>query len=211
MRFDRHQPLSAHSPCPFCAPATFTHVLTETPELMLVADNAPLVEGHLLIVPRAHYSCFGATPASLDAELTPLLAEVSEFCATVYRPALIFEHGIFAQSVPHAHLHIVPVGGLSAAIMGQQGAHPVSDLNDVRAYHSGIQHYVYLAQAASDGKPAGALFPPDMGTYVGVLSALRHRSQRMNPSFAPQHIRRMGSGPMMAAVAERWAEWHDSR
>ena len=95
---------------PFCDPATVATALTTSEHFYLLADNAPLVEGHALIIPRDHYACFGALPAAWDDELLVLKGRVARFEIELYRPAIFFEHGVFGQTVYHAHLHAVPLG-----------------------------------------------------------------------------------------------------
>ncbi len=58
--------------CAFCKRTEIFHILKETPNFLLVADHAPLVEGHILIIPKQHYACFGDAPAKLDTELLTL-------------------------------------------------------------------------------------------------------------------------------------------
>jgi len=65
--------------CAFCNHDEITHILKETPRFLLAADYAPLVEGHILIIPKSHYTCYGDVPGELDAELFALKAEVQHF------------------------------------------------------------------------------------------------------------------------------------
>ncbi len=96
--------------CAFCQRGEISHVLKETPNFRLAADHAPLVEGHLLVIPKQHYTCYGDVPAEFDAELTTLKQEVQAFFARYYAPAVFWEHGVFRQTVFHAHLHCFPFG-----------------------------------------------------------------------------------------------------
>jgi len=71
---------AAYNPgCSFCNHNEITHILKETPRFLLAADYAPLVEGHILIIPKSHYTCYGDVPGELDAELFALKAEVQHF------------------------------------------------------------------------------------------------------------------------------------
>ncbi len=45
--------------CVFCHRSEITDILKETPHFWLAADHAPLVEGHLLVIPKQHYACYG--------------------------------------------------------------------------------------------------------------------------------------------------------
>jgi diadenosine tetraphosphate (Ap4A) HIT family hydrolase len=55
--------------CAFCKRTEISYILKETPNFLLAADHAPLVEGHVLIIPKQHYTCYGVVPNPLDAEL----------------------------------------------------------------------------------------------------------------------------------------------
>src|SRR5579864_8803574 len=96
--------------CAFCNRTEVTHILKETPRFLLAADHAPLVEGHILIIPKSHYTCYGDVPGTLDEELLALKNEVRQFFARYYVPPVFWEHGIFRQTVFHAHLHCFPWG-----------------------------------------------------------------------------------------------------
>jgi diadenosine tetraphosphate (Ap4A) HIT family hydrolase len=197
--------------CIFCRRDSLDIILAETEHFFVLADNAPLVEGHLLIVPREHYACFGAVPAALDEELLVLKTRVARFCATVYRSASFFEHGVFGQSVAHAHLHAVPLGpsGLRIHELAAPDGRPAASPADVRAWYEAHGHYFYLESppdSLDSSDPAAteaAVFPPQQGTYIRVLTMLRERSHIYNP-WQPQLIRRMQGQPKMRALAEKW-------
>ena len=86
--------------CAFCQLGDIAaNILKETTAFLVVADHAPLVEGHILIIPKHHYACYGEVPAALDAELLALKREVQQFFAQFYAPAVFWEHGVFRQTV----------------------------------------------------------------------------------------------------------------
>src|SRR6266699_3802138 len=76
--------------CAFCLHDDTTnndivrYTLKETSTFRIVTDHAPLVEGHLLIIPKTHYACYGAAPAELDAELFALKDEARRFLSQFY-------------------------------------------------------------------------------------------------------------------------------
>ncbi len=73
-------------------------------------DRAPLMAGHVLVVPRTHFETLGDLPAD----------QVGPFFQTVQHLAIAVEKGMRAegcfvatnirisQSVPHLHVHLVP-------------------------------------------------------------------------------------------------------
>ncbi|MBF6591830.1 MAG: HIT family protein [Ktedonobacterales bacterium] len=194
------------SGCPFCQRETLAVILEETPHFFLLADHAPLAEGHLLLVPHAHYACYGAVPAALDDELPRLKERIAVFLTTTYGPFIFFEHGVFRQTVPHAHLHAIPIGSADFSLRGLAGMYgqPVRSLADVRAWYAERGHYFYLEQPAHGARPAQAtIFPPELDHYQHVLGMVR-RAARHREEWLPQPVRRAIGSPKMRSLAEAW-------
>jgi diadenosine tetraphosphate (Ap4A) HIT family hydrolase len=210
MRFDGPAgPPPTDGSCPFCDPATQVSALATTEHFYLLADNAPLVEGHALIIPRDHYACFGALPISWDDELLALKGHVERFEIERYRPAIFFEHGVFGQSVYHAHLHAVPLGpsGLDVHALAAPDGRPVEGLADVRDWWETQGQYFYLESPLDDTeRTEAAIFPPREGPYVRVLTMLRQRSHIYNP-WQPQFVRRMNGDDKVRALAAQWSDF----
>jgi diadenosine tetraphosphate (Ap4A) HIT family hydrolase len=184
--------------------------LATSEHFYLLADNAPLVEGHALIIPRDHYACFGALPAAWDDEVLDLKARVERFEIERYRPAIFFEHGVFGQTVYHAHLHAVPLGpsGLDMpALAASAEGRVVTGLADVRDWWETRGQYFYLESPLDQSEATeAAIFPPREGPYVRVLTMLRERSHIYNP-WQPQFVRRMTGEDKVRALAAQWADF----
>lgn len=201
--------------CVFCRRADLTALLAETDNFYLLADHAPLVEGHTLLVPKQHYACFGAIPAALDAEFLALKRRLADFLTAAYSAPAFFEHGVFHQSVYHAHLHAMPFGRLDLppGLLTAEDAHPVSTPADLRRWYVAHGHYFYLevphppaATFASSPPPTAAVFPPDETRYWQVLAALRHAAQRQT-DWHPQPIRRDLGRPLMDSLCDKWRHY----
>jgi histidine triad (HIT) family protein len=101
--------MTTNDPCVFCenvagrAPATNVR---EGPDALAIVPLGPVVDGHLLVIPKAHVPDFGHDPdVSADTMWrAALLAQKSD------QPMnLITSRGREAtQSVFHLHLHLVP-------------------------------------------------------------------------------------------------------
>ncbi len=195
--------------CPFCAPETLDTVLKETPEFLVLADHAPMIEGHVLIVPRDHYACYGAVPEGLWSEFLTVKRAVRAFLERAYLPPVFFEHGVFRQTVFHAHLHAFPFGHIPLDI--RKLAHPdgriVRSLDDLRGWYLERGHYFYLEQTPEAGQaPTAAVFPPVEARYFAVLGMLRE-SASAHGGWDPPAVRRMLGVPKMRAVATKWREY----
>lgn len=194
--------------CVFCQRSDIeAYILKETPNLRLVVDHAPLVEGHLLIMPKTHYACYGDAPAFLDEELFALKHEVQRFFQQYYDPVIFWEHGVFHQTVFHAHLHCFPFGPLPQSqldLCQELCAEVVRSQDDIRNWYASKGYYFYL-------EPEKAfLFAPQTETYFRVIQEIfwHHvsaRNQQKTWRSTGQRIRE--AGPWLASTFAKWHEF----
>ena len=192
--------------CPFCVPERLDTILAETPHFRVVADFAPLVEGHTLLIPREHFACYGAVPLAYEDELVALKRRVARFLRTRYRPAVFFEHGVFRQTVFHAHLHAFPFGPVNLRLfeLAHPEGRPVHHLADLHAWYAEHGYYFYLEQPrVGDRPPEAAVFPPEEERYFQALRALREQSG-VAGGWQPPLLRRATAGPRVAALEAAW-------
>lgn len=197
--------------CAFCHRGDLELVLADTQHFYVLVDNAPLTEGHLLIVPHEHLPCYGAVPAAYDDELAELKTRVARFLEHAYRTVCFFEHGVFRQTVYHAHLHAIPLGAdtLSANLPAEAqtvGGTIVQQQADVRRWYAATGHYFFVEQATRDAASAAALFPADESIYFKVLASLVSAAGR-HQSYQSQAERRLSGGARMRAVAQAWEQY----
>jgi histidine triad (HIT) family protein len=95
-------------PCPFCeilagrAPAD---IVKEWPEALAIVPLRPVVDGHVLVIPRVHVCDFADSPVVSAATMRC----AAELAAGHGSCNLITSKGQPAtQSVFHLHLHLVP-------------------------------------------------------------------------------------------------------
>ncbi|MEO7002332.1 MAG: HIT family protein [Ktedonobacterales bacterium] len=205
--------------CPFCERRGVEIILTQTPHFYVLADHAPLVAGHTLIIPHAHYACYGDVPAVLEAEFLALKRRMRRFLTAAYGVPSFFEHGVFRQTVYHAHLHALPFGPVGdfdvAALAATQGGAPVHRLADVRAWYTKRGHYTYLeipipAVQSVDRATRGqqdfgdaALFPPVMRSYRSALGMLQEQTATIG-QWRPPAERYAERAPLLAELAAKW-------
>ena len=106
-------PRSARKPCKFCSIASGSEPsFTVYADDLAVAflDYRPLLVGHILLVPRAHYETLQDVPDVVMAGVGPLLKRLSTAVMTGMEAqgSFIAENNVVSQSVPHVHFHIVP-------------------------------------------------------------------------------------------------------
>ena len=85
-------------------------IIHETSNFYVFHDGFPLLEGHLLIIPKKHILCFLELEKDngLKQEYLKLKNKVKEFLKDNYIDPVFFEHGKIAQTILHAHLHALP-------------------------------------------------------------------------------------------------------
>ena len=99
--------------CTFCQIANGeipAHIVHRDGEVVAFLDRAPLLPGHVLVMPVQHVETLDDLPDSL---LAPVFAAVRRTSVAVQK-ALAAEGSFVAtntrvsQSVPHLHIHVVP-------------------------------------------------------------------------------------------------------
>jgi len=197
--------------CVFCQRDTLSNILYQSEHFLLLADHAPVVAGHILIVPRDHYTCYGAVPAPLDAEFLHLKALVTGFCRATYRTPVFFEHGVFHQTVFHAHLHVIPVGSFpdDIATIATEAGRPVVSQADIRDWYETQGHYFYLERlVGDDGVPHAAIYPPNQQLYYRVLGLLREQTGPPG-GWSPQPMRRLTGTRKVQELTSAWRRYAD--
>jgi len=100
-------------PCLFCQIANGelpAHVVLRDENVVAFLDRAPLLPGHVLVMPTAHVETLDDLP---DGLLAPVFRAVRRTSIAVQK-ALRAEGSFVAtntrvsQSVPHLHIHVVP-------------------------------------------------------------------------------------------------------
>lgn len=120
--------------CPHCkiTSQAFTYMLEETDNFYIVCDAHPLIEGHILIIPKQHISCVGEYPEALFRKFLKLNEKVSQFLIQKYGSLSSFEHGIFGQTVFHSHIHYLPFDGKPTDIAPENKLSIIPDLSELR-------------------------------------------------------------------------------
>ena len=99
--------------CVFCriiAGEVPAHMVLDDDEFVAFLDARPVFKGHVLVVPRRHYVTLADLPVPV---VGPLFERVRLVSAAL--PVALGADGTFvamnnrvSQSVPHAHVHVVP-------------------------------------------------------------------------------------------------------
>ena len=98
--------------CIFCAliAGAELHPVYRDDDTVAFLDHAPVIPGHTLVVPIVHYDTLDDVP---DEALAPLFkvvrqASIAQQSALGAEGSLTLANTRISQSVPHAHVHVVP-------------------------------------------------------------------------------------------------------
>jgi len=81
-------------------------ILWESKNFFIKVGVGILAPGHVMIIPKQHITCFGALPRQLIEEF--MLIKKKDTIKSNFSEPIIFEHGVYGQTVNHAHLHFIP-------------------------------------------------------------------------------------------------------
>lgn len=195
--------------CTFCQRNEISYILKETSHFLVAADYAPLVEGHLLILPKKHYACYGDVPARLDKELLSIKDELRRFYTQHYMPVVFWEHGVFRQTVFHAHLHCFPWGNLEYDMDSSIHNAIVTTQEDIRSWYHAQGHYFYLEE-----EQMALLFAPEMDRYMRIVQQVFQKgmARRGGPNHPRTPQQRYAEGkPLIEATVARWQAFQQQR
>ena len=91
-----------------------SRIITQTNNFIVLPSLGPLMEGHVLIVPREHRLGMSGIPEAQYDELEEIFREVSIKITEEYGASLFFEHGDISREkkagscIQHAHFHVLP-------------------------------------------------------------------------------------------------------
>lgn len=83
-------------------------ILWESENFFVKVGVGILAPGHIMIIPKIHISCFGQLPKQLHKEFILIKKDVFDKIKSNFFEPIIYEHGIYSQSIKHAHLHFLP-------------------------------------------------------------------------------------------------------
>jgi len=132
-----------------------SRVVFESEHFAVLVDLAPLVEGHVLLVPKWHALSFGQVPEELWPELELTLEQTVRTVGRAYGSPLVLEHGssstmTFSACVSHAHWHVVPTPHDlrdTFALDGLEGE-PLASLRDLMRLGSRDASYILYSRPA---------------------------------------------------------------
>ncbi|MBT7903716.1 HIT family protein [Candidatus Woesearchaeota archaeon] len=111
MNYKNHAPnqIKKKSNCIFCdREKVNSELLFETSNFYVKHGLCLISPGHVMIIPKKHFKCFGELPDYLDEEFLELKQKLIKFITKHFSEPFLIEQGNWAQSVFHAHIHLIP-------------------------------------------------------------------------------------------------------
>lgn len=120
--------------CPHCDRNgwAFEFLLEEHHLFYLLADCHPLIEGHLLLIPKRHTSSMGQYTPEEWKEFKKLYEYASAWITKEYGTVATFEHGVIGQTVFHSHVHLIPFKGTPEQVIPEGKFYPLQAVEDLK-------------------------------------------------------------------------------
>jgi len=89
-------------------------VCYENENFIVIPSVSPIVEGHLMLIPKKHIKSLAYVDMDTLDSFKELVKKVFSFIKTKYCEPFLFEHGVGEDEftgcgIDHAHLHILPI------------------------------------------------------------------------------------------------------
>jgi diadenosine tetraphosphate (Ap4A) HIT family hydrolase len=148
--------------CLFCTRQQW--VLWRGQSSFVQLDDAPLLEGHLLVCPEEHYESMGDVPAESLPEFEQTFECLREIYVEQYGAFALFEHGRTGHCVirtpadrvcHHAHVHVLPLAGDLTTRVGIGQRQSLDSWSEVRALSEDVDGYLIV-----DSIESGCFFYP---------------------------------------------------
>lgn len=95
--------------CVFCNYNSIKEeVLWESDNFYVKIGIGIFAPGHVMMVSKKHTSCFGELPKHLVKEFIFFKEKIFNLIKSNFSEPIIYEHGIYGQTVKHAHIHFLP-------------------------------------------------------------------------------------------------------
>jgi histidine triad (HIT) family protein len=99
--------------CAFCAIIAgdaHAHEVYRDDRLVAFLDTHPLFHGHVLLVPVEHVATYDLLPQSLAGEWFRVSQQLQRAVEKAMSAdgSMLLMNSVVSQSVPHAHLHVIP-------------------------------------------------------------------------------------------------------
>lgn len=172
-----------------------SRVVHQTEHFAVICDLAPLVEGHLLLLPKPHVVSFGRIASDLWRELLDLSAACETNLTSLYEAPIVLEHGSSTTEensacVTHAHWHFLPTDLNLQSRLEADGlkGKAISSPQELSVVGGSDRPYIYYRRASTN-----SMYVFDVGLRKGrqyIRSILGDRLGIPDPEWDWAHTQR---------------------
>jgi len=131
-------------------------ILWESDNFFVKIGFGILGPGHVMIITKKHMSCFGELPEQFNKEFMLLKEEVFNKIKNNFSEPIVYEHGMYGQSVNHAHVHFVPnksdfykLENIGKKIFNDIKSEQTNDFFQIRSIFQKEGSYFYLEEKSN--------------------------------------------------------------
>jgi len=141
--------------CPFCNRELIKDdIIYESENFFVKVGFGLVTAGHVLITTKQHFQCFGELPGELDEEYHQLKQFVIQKITDKFAKPFLIEYGIWGQTVPHAHVHLIPTKNddyevtsiIDEMVIPSQVPFMKGTLSNVKKLYAQEKKYVYIEE-----------------------------------------------------------------
>ncbi len=126
-----------------------SRIIASSSHFNIIPTIGQIVEGYLLIVPKAHHRALADLPPDLLDELAYIVNAIHSAILARYGTYIMFEHGTRGQSsggcgVMHAHMHVLPFAATNDPIDVVKGNYPCKTIESVDQMSEATTRSSYL-------------------------------------------------------------------
>ena len=169
--------------CPFCQRDKIkSDILMESENFFVKVGVGILAPGHVMVITREHLSCFAELPNHLMKEFILLKNKVTNNLKLNFAEPIIYEHGVYGQSINHAHLHFLPrknehfdLSNIKEVLFNDLKSTSIENMQQLADIYSKEHSYFYLEIDGNNlvyhtkGKEAGKyIFRKEFARLTGL-------------------------------------------
>jgi histidine triad (HIT) family protein len=118
--------------CVFCDRLNIEkEIIYETNNFIVIVGVGIITPGHIMIITKNHYRCYGELPKEYDEEFLEIKKKVINKVTEKFSNPFLVEMGAWGQSVKHAHIHVIPLEGKG---------YKINSIMDELVAHSGFEY-----------------------------------------------------------------------
>ncbi len=105
----------------------------ENEHFLAFLDINPVTKGHVLLIPKDHYTWIHNAPDSCIADIFVLAKHIIEKMILSLKCDYV-QLGVVGNEVPHFHIHLIPRSLSKTTTLSNRGHEPYESIDEMNAY-----------------------------------------------------------------------------